>query len=388
MARRKSKVQGPKSKVAKAKPGIQSRKGPRPRLRPTHNSQLRTHNSFDFVKEKSGLREFRLKSNQLRLLLLQNRIAPVVTFAVVYHVGSRNEAVGYTGATHLLEHLMFKGTPRYNRERGTAIAAVLEALGARFNATTWFDRTNYYETLPSARLERGGPDRGLAHARVPHPGRGPAARDDGRAQRVRARRELSLPGPLQAHVRGGLSRAPVPPPDDRLEERHRGGHDRPPEGVLRRLLPSQQRDRDGDRGLRGERSSGDGRAPLRLDSSIGGSDPAGAYRRAAAGRRAALHGPARRPGRLVRARVADGPGASSGHARARGAGQHPGRRRDLASLPGARREEPRPFRHRRAVAASRPGPALDLRAGTAGSRARRRWKRRSARKSGGSRGKE
>jgi zinc protease len=109
--------------------------------------------SFDFVKERSGIREFRLRSNDLRLLLLQNRVAPVATFAVVYHVGSRNEAVGYTGATHLLEHLMFKGTPEYNREKGTAIAAVLEALGARFNATTWFDRTNYYETLPSRELE-------------------------------------------------------------------------------------------------------------------------------------------------------------------------------------------------------------------------------------------
>jgi zinc protease len=86
-------------------------------------------------------------------VLLENRVAPVVTFAVVYHVGSRNEAVGYTGATHLLEHLMFKGTPAFNREKGTAVAAVLEAMGARFNATTWFDRTNYYETIPSDRLE-------------------------------------------------------------------------------------------------------------------------------------------------------------------------------------------------------------------------------------------
>src|SRR6185295_19129042 len=111
------------------------------------------HSPFDFVKEKAGIREFRLRANRLRVLLLQNRVAPVVTFAVVYHVGSRNEAVGYTGATHLLEHLMFKGTPDYNREKGTAIAAVLEALGARFNATTWFDRTNYYETLPSAQLD-------------------------------------------------------------------------------------------------------------------------------------------------------------------------------------------------------------------------------------------
>jgi len=109
--------------------------------------------AYDLLKEKSGFREFRLKSNGLRVLLLANRVAPVVTFAVVYHVGSRNEAVGHTGSTHLLEHLMFKGTPEFDRARGTAVAAVLEALGARFNATTWFDRTNYYETLPSDALE-------------------------------------------------------------------------------------------------------------------------------------------------------------------------------------------------------------------------------------------
>ena len=109
--------------------------------------------NFGFVAEKAGIREFRLKSNGLRVLLLANHVAPVATFVVVYHVGSRNEAVGHTGATHLLEHLMFKGTPEYNRQKGTAIAAVLEALGARFNATTWFDRTNYYETVPSDGLD-------------------------------------------------------------------------------------------------------------------------------------------------------------------------------------------------------------------------------------------
>ncbi len=108
---------------------------------------------FELVREKAGFREFRLQSNGLTVLLLQNRVAPVVTFAVVYHVGSRNEAVGHTGATHLLEHLMFKGTPEFDRAQGTAVAAVLDALGARFNATTWFDRTNYYETIPSDQLE-------------------------------------------------------------------------------------------------------------------------------------------------------------------------------------------------------------------------------------------
>jgi len=118
------------------KPKVQNRKPP-----------------FEFVKEKAGIREFRLRSNGLKLLLLPNRVAPVATFAVVYHVGSRNEAVGHTGATHLLEHLMFKGTREYRREKGTAIAAVLDRLGARFNATTWFDRTNYYETVPSAEID-------------------------------------------------------------------------------------------------------------------------------------------------------------------------------------------------------------------------------------------
>jgi zinc protease len=109
--------------------------------------------AFEFVREKAGIREWRLRSNGLKLLLLRNTVAPVATFAVVYCVGSRNEAVGHTGATHLLEHLMFKGTAEYDREKGTAVAAVLEALGARFNATTWFDRTNYYETVPSDRIE-------------------------------------------------------------------------------------------------------------------------------------------------------------------------------------------------------------------------------------------
>jgi zinc protease len=125
-------------------------RSPAPRDPEIRNSNFEIRNSpesFAFVKEKAGIREFTLASNGLRLLLIQNRVAPVATVAIVYHVGSRNEAVGYTGATHLLEHLMFKGTPEFDREKGTAVAAMLEALGARFNATTWFDRTNYYETI-------------------------------------------------------------------------------------------------------------------------------------------------------------------------------------------------------------------------------------------------
>jgi zinc protease len=107
---------------------------------------------IEFVSEGEGVREFRL-ANGLKLLLSENRVAPVVTFMVVYRVGSRNEAVGHTGATHLLEHMLFKGTPTFNRAKGTQVAATLQRVGADYNATTWYDRTNYFETVPSDALE-------------------------------------------------------------------------------------------------------------------------------------------------------------------------------------------------------------------------------------------
>jgi zinc protease len=104
------------------------------------------------VAEEEGVREFGL-ANGLKLLLAENRVAPVATFLVLYRVGSRNEAVGHTGATHLLEHMLFKGTPTFNKARGTQVAATLQRVGADFNATTWYDRTNYFETVPSDALE-------------------------------------------------------------------------------------------------------------------------------------------------------------------------------------------------------------------------------------------
>ncbi len=109
--------------------------------------------TFTKITEYEGITEYKLTSNNLKVLLVPRRAAPVVAFMVVYRVGSRNEAVGYTGSTHLLEHLMFKGTPTYNKHKGTQIAAVLQKQGAVFNADTWFDRTRYYEMLPSDQLE-------------------------------------------------------------------------------------------------------------------------------------------------------------------------------------------------------------------------------------------
>jgi len=108
---------------------------------------------FRVMAQERGVEELRLEGNGLRVLLLPDPGVPVVAVCVVYHVGSRNEAVGHTGSTHLLEHLMFKGSQTFNGDTGKPIARVLERVGAYFNATTWFDRTNYYETLSPEHLE-------------------------------------------------------------------------------------------------------------------------------------------------------------------------------------------------------------------------------------------
>ena len=108
---------------------------------------------FEFIKESGGIKEYTMTSNGLRVLLKQDNTAPVATFMVTYEVGSRNEAIGYTGSTHLLEHLMFKGSRKFNTKKGNSVFQTLQSLGARMNATTWLDRTNYFAVLPSEHLE-------------------------------------------------------------------------------------------------------------------------------------------------------------------------------------------------------------------------------------------
>ena len=110
------------------------------------------NDAFESLEVVSGIEHIRLRENGLQVLLLNQKAAPVVTFMITYHVGSRNESTGQTGATHFLEHLMFKGTDRYNKQNGASIFNVLQGVGAQMNATTWFDRTNYYELLPQEHL--------------------------------------------------------------------------------------------------------------------------------------------------------------------------------------------------------------------------------------------
>ncbi len=108
---------------------------------------------FRFVREAGSIREYTLLSNGLSVLLYPDRSTPVVTVMVTYRVGSRNESNGLRGSAHLLEHMMFKGTERYQKQKNTAIAAVLQRVGAHMNASTWSDGTNYYESLPSDHLD-------------------------------------------------------------------------------------------------------------------------------------------------------------------------------------------------------------------------------------------
>ena len=75
---------------------------------------------------------------------------PIVAVNLWYDVGSRNEGPGQTGLAHLFEHMMFQGS---RHVAGNQHFELLEGVGGSANASTWFDRTNYYETLPSHHLE-------------------------------------------------------------------------------------------------------------------------------------------------------------------------------------------------------------------------------------------
>jgi zinc protease len=108
---------------------------------------------FSFVKSLGGIDEYQLDSNGLDVLLAVDSSAPVVTFQVTYRVGSRNEVTGTTGATHILEHLMFKGSEHFNDPRGNSVKQFLERVGGQFNASTSFDRTNYFATIGRESLE-------------------------------------------------------------------------------------------------------------------------------------------------------------------------------------------------------------------------------------------
>jgi len=108
---------------------------------------------FKYVRTVGTISEYTLESNGLTVLLMPERSAPVVTFMVTYLVGSRNEVTGTTGATHLLEHLMFKGSDAFNDVKGNSVKQYLATVGGNLNATTSLDRTNYFAVVGKEFLE-------------------------------------------------------------------------------------------------------------------------------------------------------------------------------------------------------------------------------------------
>jgi len=90
--------------------------------------------------------------NGLRVILNEDHSAPLVAINLWYHVGSKNERPGRTGFAHLFEHMLFSGSQHVgNNEHFRYVQSV----GGVLNGTTFFDRTNYFETLPSQYLALG-----------------------------------------------------------------------------------------------------------------------------------------------------------------------------------------------------------------------------------------
>ncbi|HEU5080141.1 MAG TPA: pitrilysin family protein [Opitutaceae bacterium] len=109
---------------------------------------------YTYVKTVGAISEYTMNSNGLQVLLMPEHSAPVLTFLVTYRVGSRNEVTGTTGATHLLEHMMFKGSKNFTRESHNSLVDFAEKVGAIYNANTWLDRTCYFESIASDQLPK------------------------------------------------------------------------------------------------------------------------------------------------------------------------------------------------------------------------------------------
>src|SRR5688572_13551336 len=87
--------------------------------------------------------------NGLHVILHENHAAPVVTTYVLYHVGSKNERPDRTGFAHFFEHLMFEGSENIPRGK---IDKYVSGAGGNLNASTSFDRTDYFFNLPANQL--------------------------------------------------------------------------------------------------------------------------------------------------------------------------------------------------------------------------------------------
>jgi predicted Zn-dependent peptidase len=90
--------------------------------------------------------------NGLRVVLHRDPALPLVAVNLWYHAGSKNERRGKTGFAHLFEHMLFQGSAHVAANEHFRL---IQSVGGVANGSTWFDRTNYYETLPATSLELG-----------------------------------------------------------------------------------------------------------------------------------------------------------------------------------------------------------------------------------------
>ncbi|MBI1810884.1 MAG: insulinase family protein, partial [Nitrospirae bacterium] len=97
----------------------------------------------------AGVKEYKL-DNGLKVLVIEDHKVSLATFQIWYRVGSRDEPAGKSGVSHLLEHMMFKGTPKYGSK---AFSKMVKKKGGVDNAFTTKDYTMYYQTLASDRID-------------------------------------------------------------------------------------------------------------------------------------------------------------------------------------------------------------------------------------------
>lgn len=97
----------------------------------------------------AAAKEYTLK-NGLKVLIIEDHKAPLATFQIWYRVGSKDEPMGKTGISHLLEHMMFKGTPKYGSKQ---FSNIIQRNGGTDNAHTTKDYTMYHQTLSSDRID-------------------------------------------------------------------------------------------------------------------------------------------------------------------------------------------------------------------------------------------
>ncbi len=114
------------------------------------NKTQKRYAGFDVIDSIGSIEEYKLRKNGLRILLTENHNFNVAGFMVTYLCGSKDESTEFTGFAHLLEHMTFNETKSDKKQN---FFVQFEEMGAKLNATTWKDRTNYFEILPPEHLE-------------------------------------------------------------------------------------------------------------------------------------------------------------------------------------------------------------------------------------------